>query len=142
MRAMLIVALLSMSLTIALPATGTAQSDAERNAIVQVIQGQLAAFQADNGALAFGFASPGIQRMFGTPERFMAMVRTGYAPVYRPRSAEFLDLNTGARGPVQEVLFIGPDGVPVIARYYMEQQPDGSWRINGVSLHETDDTTA
>ena len=142
MRAMLIVALLSMSLTIALPATGTAQSDAERNAIVQVIQGQLAAFQADNGALAFGFASPGIQRMFGTPERFMAMVRTGYAPVYRPRSAEFLDLNTSARGPVQEVLFIGPDGVPVIARYYMEQQPDGSWRINGVSLHQTDDTTA
>ena len=142
MRAMLIVALLSMSLTIALPATGTAQSDAERNAIVQVIQGQLAAFQADNGALAFGFASPGIQRMFGTPERFMAMVRTGYAPVYRPRSAEFLDLNTSARGPVQEVLFIGPDGVPVIARYYREQQPDGSWRINGVSLHQTDDTTA
>ena len=142
MRAMLAIALLSMSLTIVAPATGAAQSGSEREAIVQVIQSQLAAFQADNGTMAFGFASPGIQRMFGTPERFMAMVRTGYAPVYRPRSFEFLGLSASTRGPVQEVLFVGPDGVPVVARYYMERQPDGTWRINGVSLHETDDTTA
>ena len=142
MRPILVIAALAVSLIVIAPATATAQSDADRSAIVQVIQSQLAAFQADNGALAFNFASPGIQRMFGTPDRFMSMVRNGYQPVYRPRSIEFLDLNASARGPVQEVLFVGPDGVPVIARYYMQQQPDGSWLIDGVTLHRTEDTTA
>jgi len=30
---------------------------------------------------------------------------------------------------------IGPDGRGVIALYRMEEQPDGSWRIAGVTLH-------
>jgi len=30
---------------------------------------------------------------------------------------------------------IGPDGRGVIALYRMEEQPDGNWRIAGVTLH-------
>ena len=33
----------------------------------------------------------------------------------------------------------GPDGRPRIALYIMERQPDGSWKIDGCILTESDD---
>ena len=79
--------------------------------------------------------------MFGTPDRFMNMVRSGYAAVYRPREVQFLDLVIDQGRLAQRVLFVGPDGVPVLAYYYMERQPDGSWRISGVTLRKSADRT-
>ena len=114
--------------------------DADRATIIGVIQGQMAAFQADEAGEAFSYATPGIQRMFGTPERFMAMVRAGYQPVYRPQEVEFRELRDTAEGPVQSVLVVGPDGVPVMALYIMQQQVDGTWRIAGCVLTPADDT--
>ena len=116
----------------------SAVEDADRATIIGVIQGQMAAFRADEAGEAFSYATPGIQRLFGTPERFMAMVRSGYQPVYRPREVEFRELRDTAEGPVQSV--VGPDGVPVVALYIMQQQADGSWRIAGCVLTPADDT--
>ena len=112
---------------------------ADRAAFVRTIEGQLDAFRADDGSAAFSFASPGIQGLFGSPDTFMDMVRSGYRAVYRPRSTRFLNAVETPRGPVQRVLFVGPDGRPVIAEYQMERQPDGTWRIDGVILTEVDD---
>ena len=103
-------------------------------AIEGVISEQIEDFQRDDGAAAFAFASPDLQTTFGTPERFMGMVRSGYQPVYRPRSFTFGDLVEADGRIVQEVAVIGPDGVPRMALYTMEQQPDGSWRIAGCQL--------
>ncbi len=113
----------------------------DRGAIRQVIESQLAAFQRDDAAGAFAFASPKIQQMFGDPATFMTMVRTGYEPVYRPRRFEFLDLRALQGQPAQEVFFVGPDGREVLAIYVMDRQPDGSWRIDGVYLVRPEDQT-
>ncbi len=113
----------------------------DRGAIVAVIERQLAAFQADRAVEAFDYASPGIQRIFRTPEIFMDMVRTGFMPVYRPREVRFLDLVIEGGRLTQRVLLVGPDGVPVIAHYFVERQPDGGWRINGVTLHRSGEQT-
>ena len=59
------------------------------------------------------------------------MVRTSYQAVYRPRKVEFRDLAPETGRLVQRVLLVGPDGVPVVAVYLMQQQPDGTWRIDG-----------
>ena len=111
-----------------------------------VIDAQIAAFARDDGAAAFAFAAPSIQRLFTTPERFMAMVRTGFEPVYRPSAVAYeAPIRVPARGAEKEsdessvafaqpVRVTGPDGKPVLAMYHMEQQPDGSWRIAGVVL--------
>lgn len=107
---------------------------ADRGQIRSVIESQLAAFQRDDGAAAFGFAAPSIRRMFGTAESFMSMVRSGYAPVYRPREVEFRDLIDLDGRLTQRVLLVGPDGQVVVAHYFMERQPDGSWRIAGCVL--------
>ena len=135
--------LLLITALFAAPAWGQASErpDVDGDAIIAVIQGQLNAFQSDQAAKAFSYASPGIQSMFQTPDRFMQMVRTGYSAVYRPQEVQFLDLVVEQGQLAQRVLFVGPDGVPVIAYYFMEQQPDGSWRISGVSLRRSDDRT-
>jgi hypothetical protein len=120
------------------PAAGQMPADvsaADRAAIRGIIESQMAAFQRDDGAAAFAFASPSIQAMFGTPENFLAMVRSGYAAVYRPRAVTFENMIAGDVGqPVQLVRVVGPDGQPMIAAYEMTRLPDGTWRINGCVL--------
>ena len=109
-------------------------SDRARLEIRSVIERQLEAFQRDDGAAAFEFASAEIQAQFGTPEQFMQMVKTGYLAVYRPRSVLFEDPVVLQGIPTQPVLLLSPDGNPVRAVYMMEQYPDGSWRIDGCYL--------
>jgi len=144
MRALLLVLLLIVAAPAgaqrgAPPAT---VGPADRAAIQQVIGDQIAAFRRDDGDAAFALASPGIQRMFGTADGFMAMVRGGYQPVYRPRSYSFRELVTIDGLVVQPVAVVGPDGRRVTALYPMEQQPDGSWRIAGCQLVEPEDDNA
>ena len=72
--------------------------------------------------------------MFGTAANFLDMVRRGYQPVYRPRSVEFATLGVEDGVVVQRVELIGPDGLAYTARYSMERQADGLWRISGCEL--------
>lgn len=109
-------------------------SPADGAAIRGVITGQIEAFRGDDAPGAFAFASPGIQGMFGTPERFMGMVRDAYPAVHRPRSVEFGELQQQDERIVQQVELVGPDGQPQTALYEMERGNDGTWRIAGCSL--------
>jgi hypothetical protein len=109
-------------------------TDADRTAIRAVIERQLDALRQDDAVSAFALASPEIQAKFETPERFLTMVRTAYQPVYRPRQVMFRELTTRGSQPTQAVLLVGPDGVPVMAFYPMQQQPDGSWKTAGCYL--------
>ncbi|MBX6322476.1 MAG: DUF4864 domain-containing protein [Rhodospirillaceae bacterium] len=111
-------------------------------AIRQVITDQMAAFQRDDAAAAYAFASPGIKAVFPTPDVFMSMVRQGYQPVYRPRAVEFRTLGMENGVITQDVFVVGPDGRPQIARYTMERLPDGSWKISGCSLTAAPDLSA
>ncbi len=116
---------------------GHAQSDlsaADRMAIQGVITRQIDAFRRDDAEAAFAFASPGIQAQFGTPERFLDMVRRAYPAVHRPRAMEFTGLRLGDGGTVQEVELVGPDGALQLALYSMERDAAGAWRISGCVL--------
>ncbi|MGJ3265554.1 MAG: DUF4864 domain-containing protein [Salinarimonas sp.] len=113
-----------------LPASAGADEAAARS----VIEGQIAAFLSDDGARAYSYAAPGIKRLFGSQERFMAMVRDGYRPVYRPRDWSFDTYRQTPAGPVQEVTIIDEAGIAWRAIYSLEQQPDGSWKISGCQL--------
>jgi hypothetical protein len=137
-------ALLLLALALAAPAAAqeAALSDRDRAAIRDVIGRQVEAFRRDDGDAAFGFASPGIQHMFGTSEIFMDMVRQGYQPVYRPRVFDFREIVELNGQPAQTVHVVGPDGRPVTAIYPMTQLPDGSWRIDGCYLKAPDEHQA
>ena len=138
---MTIIRLLAIAAVVAC-AAATARAElaaADRDAIEATISAQIEAFRRDDGEAAFAFAAPGIRAQFGDAETFMAMVRGGYAAVYRPRTVRFLALDMADGVPTQEVLVIGPDGSPYFALYMMERQADGNWRIGGVALVRAED---
>lgn len=113
---------------------GPADARSEEAAIRSVIESQIEAFRADDGPRAYSYAAPGIKDMFRDDTRFMAMVRQGYRPVYRPRDYTFGALRDTPHGPVQEVFVVDEAGVSWVALYSLEQQPDGSWKISGCHL--------
>jgi len=111
--------------------------DAAINEIHDVISAQLDAFKRDDAQAAFSYASPDIQEQVGSPENFLNLVREQYRPVYRSKSAEFQPIValSESEGIVQPVVVTGPDNIPVLAMYMVEQQSDGSWRISGCLLY-------
>jgi hypothetical protein len=135
MTARRIAAVLALMLTVAAPARAEEPvTDTLRGAVKTVIAGQIEAFKHDDAAAAYGFASPHIQSLFGSPDTFIGMVRRAYKPVYRPQSIEFGALAWEDGKLVQTVNVIGPDGRSAVARYTMEREPDGTWRIDACEL--------
>lgn len=112
-----------------------AQHDVE---IRRIISTQIDAFRRDDGATAFAFASPDIQAQFIVAPHFMAMVRQNYRPVYRAAKVDF----DGPARAIQDNPEMRLQGVHLVddrggghkARYVMQKQPDGSWRIAGCHL--------
>jgi type II secretory pathway pseudopilin PulG len=115
------------------PAAAEPVSAADTKA-VRAVEAQLAAFAADDAKRAFSYAAPSIREMFGTPERFVAMVRAGYPVVYRPSNVNFL-LPVWVDGQlVQGVHLTDADGALWLALYRLERQADKSWRISGCEV--------
>jgi hypothetical protein len=121
----------------AIPSCAQGVGDADAAEFQRIIAAQLDAFSTDDGAGAYSFAAPAIQRIFPSPESFMSMVRQGYAPVYRRQSYAFGTIGAEMGGqPTQHVTIVDANGKAWTALYAMERQPDGSWKINGCMLVE------
>ena len=131
MRLQLIISVLT--LFIGLMASPILAEDDPQPQIQTVIETQIAAFKVDNFAVAFSYASPSIQSMFGTAESFGVMVQRGYPMVWRPAEVQFLDLRKMSGDFWQQVLIRDQAGVRHMVLYRMQKGPDG-WRINGVQL--------
>jgi acyl-CoA thioesterase FadM len=72
--------------------------------------------------------------LFGTPERFLAMVRAGYPVVYRAASVTFLVPVRVDGELVQGVHLTDADGALWLATYRLERQRDGVLRIKGCEV--------
>ncbi|MCP9480386.1 DUF4864 domain-containing protein [Shimia sp. CNT1-13L.2] len=101
--------------------------------IEDVIGAQISAFQQDDFAGAFAYASPTIQGIFGGPDRFGEMVRQGYPMVWRPEDVRYLERREIAGRVWQRVMVRDTKGVLHMLDYQMVQV-DGMWRINAVQL--------
>ena len=114
-------------------------SPAANDAYKAIITHQLQAIAKDDGASAYSEAAPNVQKIFPSPDVFMNMVRSGYPAVYRNKQFTFGDAGTdGAGRPFQKVEILGMDGVRYEGIYFMERQPDGSWKISGVSMAQVE----
>ncbi len=124
---LLLVAVLSMPPAFA--------GEAEVRAAQSSIEAQIGAFRTGDDAAAYGYAAPNIKRLFPDVGRFMDMVRGGYQPVWKPRNYAFGKVEEiSPASIVQQVLLVGPDGRDYEAIYTLELQPDGTFRITGVTL--------
>ncbi len=109
--------------------------------IEATIGAQIDAFQSDDFATAFTFASPNIQGLFGTHERFGQMVQNGYPMVWRPGEVQYLELRDVNGALWQRVMIRDRLGGVHMLDYQMIQD-DGVWRINGVQLLRAPDVGA
>ena len=113
------------------------KGDAQDADIRSVITEQLMAFQADDFARAFTYASPMIKGIFQSPERFGEMVRNGYPMVWRPADVKFGTIKDQSGRLVQIVYLTDEFGRLFEAQYEMIQN-DGTWEINGVRIVPAD----
>jgi hypothetical protein len=128
---LLLAALVAAPAFAAQPAPGPTLPEKDWNAIRQVIDEQISALKAGDGARALTFAAPGIRAQFGTPENFLRMVRSGYAPLLDARYQAFLDGAVVDGATIQPLRLVMPDNTVLVALYQMQRQPDGRWRIAG-----------
>lgn len=111
--------------------------EAERNAAQTVIEKQFAAFRENRDSEAYSYASPMLRQIFPTSDAFMSMVRNRYPMVHHPEHFEFSSAKDLANGQVQQdVMIVGQDGKDYVATYTLQQQADGSWLINSVTLRD------
>ena len=110
---------------------------AEKVAIRETIQKQIDAFGRGDADGAFAFATPDIQRLFGSPDQFIEMVKEHYEPVYRAGIVHFVRIDSVEGQWVQVVQITDGDGRVWRAFFTMKRQPDKSWKGGGCQLVQT-----
>jgi len=126
--------LFGLAFAASVPARAQPVPDVDSRAARAVVGAQLEAFAKDDAKRAFSYAAPSIRAMFGTPERFLAMVRAGYPVVYRAAGVTFLVPVHVDADLAQGVHLTDGAGTLWLATYRLERQPDGSWRIAGCDI--------
>lgn len=132
MRPRLLALLLFLAAALPLPAAPDQPSVAAvRAEITTVVEGQLAAFRANDIARAYTFAAIDIRNMFPL-EQFEKMVKGSYPVIAKSKSAEFgICLDDGDQAVVN-VTIEGTDGTRKQFQYSLVKEEKG-WRISGVA---------
>jgi hypothetical protein len=99
-----------------------------------IVERQFDAFTRDDAQGAYALADPAIKEMFVDADRFMAMVRKDYAPVYRHRSVEFGDFSQSGDEASLQATLVDNDNVEWTALYSFRRQENGDWLISGCVL--------
>lgn len=120
-------------------AVGTARAAgldaADARAIDRTVRDQLAAFAEDDGPRAYAHAAPAIRAQFRDAATFLAMVKSGYAAIVRPRSVVFFQPEAADDGEAElRVQVVDRDGAAWLAVYRLERQSGGGWKIAGCAL--------
>ena len=105
-----------------------------KSVVQNIVGGQITAFKDRDHERAFGYAAPSIRQMFGTTDRFIKMVRSGYGAIYGAQKWSFGRGEVKGDALVQEVLLTGPADRDWVALYTLRKQQDGTWRISGVQI--------
>ncbi|MEP3330755.1 DUF4864 domain-containing protein [Sedimentitalea sp.] len=101
--------------------------------VTGTIDAQIEAFLDNDIDRAFSYASPGIRRVFKTPENFGAMVRGGFPMVWRPAEVQYLELRDVAGNLWQKVRITDAAGQVHVLDYQMVNL-QGGWKINAVQI--------
>ena len=110
----------------------------DKEDIQATISRQLEAFQLDDFAEAFSYASPSIQSIFGGPANFESMVKRGYPMVWKPGKVTFLSVDPYHHGMAQNIQIFDRNKKAHYLRYYMVKLGE-SWKISGVEILPSSD---
>ena len=128
----LVLICLSLSTLDNIPAVSQSKQDVVN--IQKVIRLQIEAMRRDDWDEAFEYASRDIQRSFVNSKIFRKMVLAKYRIVYQPRLSSFKKIKLVNGIPAQGVYMIDDRGKSAMVVYFMRQDENRNWRINGVQL--------
>lgn len=106
----------------------------EEQMIQDVISKQLSAFLNNDGRAAWAHAHPAIKAQFNTPDKFMAMVARGYAPLMSFVELNFVELEKFDDQWVQTLLLRDTSGQLYELFYSLMEVQPGRFQITGVYL--------
>lgn len=110
---------------------------ADAIAIHEVVQSQLVALSNDDAASAFELASPEKRMLIGTPDNFLRLIKEEYSPIYRHQRAIFSKPEVVNGDAIQIVRVTDSYSRVWLAIFWMQQEEDSSWKIDGCQLLET-----
>jgi len=117
--------------------TASAQDSAAAHSRA-TIERQFEAFARDDAEAAYALADPTIKEMFVDPDRFLAMVRDRYAPVYRHRSVEFGEFAESGDDASLTATIVDANNVVWTALYSLRRAANGDWLISGCVLLQSE----
>lgn len=123
------------SLAHAEPIGGITTADAI--AIHETVQAQLEAFANDDAAGAFELATKEKRSLIGSPANFMRLIREQYDAIYRHRSVIYSEPEVVQGSAVQTVRVTDSNSRVWVALFWMLQEDDSQWKIDGCILIET-----
>ena len=126
--------LICLSLSTIYNSPAVSQSKQDILSIKKIIRLQIEAMRRDDWDEAFKYASQDIQLSFGNPKIFRKMVLTKYRIVYQPRLSSFKQIKLVNGIPAQGVYMVDDRGKSALVVYFMRQDENRNWRINGVQL--------
>ena len=109
----------------------------DAQAIRDAVQLQLDAFAEDDAATAFELATTSVRTLFGDADSLLRVVKRQFPPVYRHRDVVFSMPEIVSGRALQLVRLTDAENLIWIAVYAMQQETDGSWKIDGCKLVKT-----
>ncbi len=103
----------------------------DRSGIEDTIRGQLRALATHDAAQAFAKLAPSTQHFFGKPDKFLATMSQDLPPMLATRHFTFLGVERVQSSTYQQVLITDSDGKDWLARFQLERERDGDWRVKG-----------
>jgi hypothetical protein len=110
---------------------------ADAIAIRAVVQSQLEALAEDDATSAFELTTPTKRMQIGSADNFLRMIKEQYTPIYRPRLALFSKPQVIDGNAIQVVRLTDDDRHVWVAIFWMQQEEDSNWKIDGCQLLET-----
>lgn len=106
-------------------------------AIRQAVKAQLEAFAKDDAATAFELATPEKRMLIGSPDDFMQLIRESYEPIYRNKVLIFSETKVVEGMALQTVRVTDSYSRVWVAVFWMQQDEELNWKIDGCHLVET-----
>lgn len=110
---------------------------ADAIAIHEAVQSQLDALENDDAAGAFELATPEKRMLIGSPDNFLRLIKEQYNPIYRHQQVIFSRPEVVNGDAIQVVRVTDSESHVWLAIFWMQQEEDNNWKIDGCQLLET-----
>ncbi|HVL77087.1 MAG TPA: DUF4864 domain-containing protein [Noviherbaspirillum sp.] len=106
-------------------------------AIHQTVQAQLQALANDDAAAAFELATLEKRMLIGSPDNFLRLMQELYEPLYRHTAVIYFKPEVVHGNAVQMVRLTDSSSRVWVAIFWMQQDDEHAWKIDGCHLLET-----